>query len=135
MGLPQYNASQDLATRTLWYSGTDTLREGYVLAYKNDATLTDADPKLRLGSNVVKPATANLKLFAGIVAESSDGKTGPCFVDVIVPRKHDILVAYTKVNATALSTTPSGSPCSFSRLAWLNRTDFQPDRSTLRSLL
>jgi hypothetical protein len=104
MSLTQRNAFTEYDVRSAYYSGTATLKSGEVLAFVNTATTTDADPRLRLGVQVTDPAAANLKLFAGIVAPDSDGVTGPCYVSLIVPKRNQIVPAFTKINATALTT-------------------------------
>lgn len=101
--LPQMNGSEQLDVRKVWYIGTDTLQEGYVLCFKVDASLTDADPKLRLGVAVEKPAAGNVNAFAGIVSASSAGVKGPAFVDIIVPRKNGMARASVKADATAFT--------------------------------
>jgi hypothetical protein len=116
------NGSVDANLRTLWYIGTDTLQEGYALCYDQDATTDNADPKLRLGSAVEKPATANLNAFAGLVAPQSAGKTGPCWVDVIVPTRNQIVTAYTKANATAWSTALAPANASYALAAHADAT-------------
>lgn len=102
--LPQMNAAEQLDVRKVWYIGTDTLQEGYVLCFKVDASPTDADPKLRLGVAVEKPAAGNVNAFAGIVSPSSAGVKGPTFVDIIVPRKNGMARASVKADATAFTT-------------------------------
>lgn len=102
--LPQYNGQIQPVTRTIWYSGSDVLRTGYALCFDAAASPTANDPKQRLGIAAVKPAAGNLGLFAGVVAEGSDGKQGPCFVDVIVPRSGDVVSALTQENMTAGTT-------------------------------
>ncbi len=103
MALPQYDGNGIQVTKAVYYSGTDTLKEGYCLCYDVAATTTNADPKLRLGTKVIKPATANLMAFAGVVTASSAGKTGPCWVDIIVPTKGEICNVWGHVNATAFT--------------------------------
>lgn len=104
MGLGQINGSMEVQVKTVYYAGTDTLQEGYVLCYDPTASPTATDERTRLGQQVLKPVTANLKFVAGFVHPSSAGKTGPCFVDIVVPRKGDIVRAWTNVNQTVAST-------------------------------
>jgi hypothetical protein len=103
--LVQKSDADLLETRTVWYSGTDKLASGYCVAFDPAASKTDADPKLRLGNVVQKPVTANLFYFAGVVAPQSDGLTGPCNIDILIPRKGAMLPVFTKLNQTA-GTTP-----------------------------
>lgn len=87
----QYNSNQDIKTTRKYFSGTTTLRNGQILHYKQDATKTDADPKLRLGNQVVAVAAANVKFFAGIVPDTEAGKVGPCFVELLQPQAGDVV--------------------------------------------
>jgi hypothetical protein len=105
--LPQKSDADHLETRTVWYSGTDKLSSGYCVALDLTASKTDPDPKLRYGNVVAKPVTANLFSFAGVVAPQSDGLTGPCNIDILIPRKGCVLPTFTKLNMTA-QTTPMG---------------------------
>ena len=100
----QYN-NQDLPVESFYYTGTDKLNAGYNLCFDQDASKTDTDRKLRLGSAVEKPATANLMFYAGVVADEDEGRQGPCFVHLIRPKKGAIVDAYTDSNMT-LGVTP-----------------------------
>ena len=81
------------ALKTVRYTGTDTIKQGYALCYDRD-TITAPD-----GSGVAEPAadyswgrhgwveqpaSGNLHNFAGIVADHRD-RTGPCYVSLIEP--------------------------------------------------
>lgn len=105
MALPQMNGQLGLNLERVWYDGTVTLRRGFVMCFVHNATKNNADPKLRLGRQVTQPATANLSLFAGIVAEESDGVTGPCWVTLVRPGIGQACDALVVVNAT-VATTP-----------------------------
>jgi hypothetical protein len=89
MGLPTYN-SQQLQIERRYFVGITVLRKGQVLCYQEDAALT-GNTKTRLGMAVEVPTANNLNCVAGFVCDSSAGLTGPCFVDVIVPRQGDVL--------------------------------------------
>jgi hypothetical protein len=102
--LVQSNACDHLEVRTVYYAGTDKLVAGNALAWDVAANIADTDPKKRLGNQVVKPATANLFAFAGIVAPQSDGITGPANVDIFIPRKGSFVTAWTHANMTAFTT-------------------------------
>lgn len=99
----QYN-SNNANVKRVYFSGTDTLQEGYALCYDQDASPTATNPFERLGFIVEKPATANLAAFAGLVSAGDAGKTGPCYLDIIVPTPGEVVTAYTKANATAWTT-------------------------------
>lgn len=92
---------QEPKVKKVYYAGTDTLYTGYALAYDVSASLTDYT-KTGFGRQVVKPATANLNCFAGVVAPSSNGFAGPGWVDVIVPDPGTIVTVY--LNASADTT-------------------------------
>lgn len=105
MSLVQVDGSQDLNVKTVYYAGTDTLAEGQALCYDTDdtnapVTSTTVDRKNLRGRRVVKPATAVLGGFAGIVAPNSAGVVGPNYVDIIIPRKGDVAKLLTKINGT-----------------------------------
>lgn len=117
MGLGQINGSQDVSVKTVYYAGTDTVQEGYVLCYDQSASPTATDEKTRLGQQVLKPATANLKFVAGFVHPSSAGKVGPCFLDIVVPRRGDILRAWTNVSQTVGTTELSATNGSYALVA------------------
>lgn len=139
MGLVQFNGSQDLPIRTVWYGGTSTLQEGQVVVYDTSDTTAPVsnswDPSVDPGPNQISP-TSNRSLrgnnvtdvtsaltggMAGLVAAGSGGKTGPTFIDIVVPRRGDVVNCYTKVSMTKNSTavgvdigTPSNNVVSFS---------------------
>ena len=94
---PQYNGAPILRSKHVYYAGTDKILPGYVLCYAHDATVDNADPKLRKGVQVTKPATANLMLFAGIANREVQG---PGWLEVTPPAPGEACVALHKVNAT-----------------------------------
>lgn len=110
MGLPQNNASSNnQVIETVFYGGTATLKAGEAMSYDSDdtnapVTSTTVDRKQLRGRRVVDPATANLGGFAGLVDESSAGITGPAYISIVKPRRGDVVVGFTKVNATKNST-------------------------------
>lgn len=84
-------------TKRCWYTGTDTLYDGYALCYDRDSgTASDADTD-RI-ANVEKPSAGNLHNFAGIV--KGGGKTGPTAIDVVVPVANEVWSLYTTENCT-----------------------------------
>ena len=90
-------------TRRVFYTGTDTLYEGYALCYNFDAadqtpeglttngcgtaiTLADSlvdTPARRL--QVEKPTWKNSAHFAGVISNKSSGTTGPGWVEINMP--------------------------------------------------
>jgi hypothetical protein len=106
MGLPSYlNGGMADEIITVYYAGTDQLLEGYALCWDvSGATVSATDIKTRLMNQVVKPATANLMAFAGLLAATSSGKTGPTFIDLVPQKRNRFARAYTKINGTAFST-------------------------------
>lgn len=116
MGLPQYNADPVGEVKTVYFfngtGATLTLAEGAAVCFDLDDTnapvTNTSDPKNQRGRRVVKPATAVLGAFAGLIAKGSAGKvlataTG-AFIDILVPRRGDVVKGLTKVNATKGST-------------------------------
>lgn len=79
--MPQLNVDQaDTRRVRAYYGGTATLPSAGAFFCFTDAPTNSA----QLGFEVVKPATAFLANFAGILAPSHYGKTGPCYVELIV---------------------------------------------------
>lgn len=79
----QYKAFPNRKIR-VYYEGTDALKEGYALCYNQDygtAASVDTERQFR----VEKPSTTNAMHFAGVVAESGEGKQGPCEVEIYLP--------------------------------------------------
>lgn len=90
-------------TRRVYYTGTDTLYEGYALCYNFDAadqnaegltkyadgsTISIADslaptPARRI--QVEKPSLKNLCHFAGVVSNKSNGVVGPGYIEIVLP--------------------------------------------------
>lgn len=120
MSLAQYNGKTQLERKRVWYRGTTALKLGQAVNYSADDTNAPLptslgggsapDPsQIERGQVVEDPATANLGGFAGIV-DSFPGKdaiTGlviASWIDIIVPRKGDIVDLYSSANATKLST-------------------------------
>jgi len=93
-----------------WYVGTDTLYTGYALCF-NDDFGTAASTSNRRGAEVEKPASTNLKSFAGVLAPGSNGVTGPCAVEVIQP--NCIVDGYTSLSTTLGSTLLAINPASY----------------------
>ena len=73
-----------VAKHAFYYEGSDTLLPGYLLCLNADyGTTTSADGTRTC--RVEKPATGNLKDFAGVVAEGRPSYQGPCQVPLVVP--------------------------------------------------
>lgn len=86
-------------TQRVYYTGSDTLYEGYALCYNFDATevspenlsisLTQdaaaSDPLPARVIQVEKPSYANAMHFAGVVSGKDAGKKGPCWVEIFMP--------------------------------------------------
>lgn len=97
--------SEKLNKKVVYYTGTETVSTGYAFCYDRDyGTAASAD--VARAYKVEKPATANLKFFAGVLAEESSGKTGPCWLTIIEPKAAPgcICSAYTYANSTILVT-------------------------------
>lgn len=105
MSLPTYLKDSKAVRISLYYEGSQTVREGMPLCYNNDTTTnwTSVDRNSTAGTydtdtpegsqnegkfiRVEDPAATNLMWFAGVVAEGSPGigAAGPSVVDVFVP--------------------------------------------------
>jgi len=81
---PVVYSKAPLKTKRVYYSGTDTLKTGYALCYDHDNGTASAVDWDRFFI-VEKPATANLPYFAGVVHESSNGITGPAYIQIVEP--------------------------------------------------
>ena len=100
--------------RRVYYTGSDTLYEGYALCYNFDAkdqtaegfttshdgtTISLADslvPTAARRIQVEKPTVSNMQHFAGTVSEKSDGVTGPGWIEINLPGS--VCNVYTGVN-------------------------------------
>lgn len=108
-----YRTEPNLAHERVYFTGTDTLYEGYALCKDYDSA-TAQDPAATTeavtawGSGrfqkVEKPATANLPFFAGYVAPSSAGKTGPCWIDIIPHQPQKFINAHVYVSCVVGTT-------------------------------
>lgn len=76
--------SEKIEKKAVYFTGTDTLQEGYPLCYDADSG-TAADVDYDRAVNVEKPASGNLEHFAGVVTEESAGTVGPAFITIHVP--------------------------------------------------
>lgn len=102
----------------VYYIGTDTLHEGYALCYNFDAYDVSAEnlsahldtgdygaddpcPARRL--QVEKPSFYNSMHFAGVVAEESEGVTGPGWV--VINRPGSVCNIYCNANVDHADTT------------------------------
>lgn len=83
-----YN-NEDLKIKRLYFAGTETLTAGQPLCYQENPA-TSAQSK-GFPFDVEVPNSSNRGAFAGIVAESSVGVTGPAYIDVIIPRPGDVI--------------------------------------------
>lgn len=87
-------------TRRVYYTGTDTLYEGYALCYNYDAydvsaenldasgwslDLAVSEPCPARAIQVEKPSINNCAHFAGVVSEKSDSVTGPAWIEINLP--------------------------------------------------
>jgi len=117
--LAQQNGMEKSPTKYVYYNGTDTLLPGYALCYDIAATVGATDPKLARGTLVTKPVTANLMLFAGIVAAKV---TGPAWVRVKTPKRGEFISVFCKANATVGVTALAPANDSYSLAAHSDAT-------------
>lgn len=81
----------DFNQKRVFYNGTATLAEGQVLCFQDNPNTTATDFGKGFPFTVQTPDSGNAIVFAGILAETSIGKTGPCFIDIIQPRSGDVI--------------------------------------------
>jgi hypothetical protein len=84
MSQVQFENTEHLSIKKVWFTGTDTLRGGYNLCYDADYGVA-ADLDASRAYKAEKPADANIDNYAGVVSEKYDGKVGPCAVEIYVP--------------------------------------------------
>ncbi|MDI9587882.1 MAG: hypothetical protein QM234_02845, partial [Acidobacteriota bacterium] len=96
----QYN-TEKVSKKKVFYSGTDTLYTGYALCY-NRTVGTATDAVTARAYTVIKPTTATLPFFAGVVHEESSGKTGPGWFTIVEPNQATgvVVPVYTDQNCT-----------------------------------
>ena len=83
--------SEKVATKEVYYEGTDTLKAGYLLCYDR-AQGTAADSDMARAWRVEKPAAGNLQWFAGVVTAEFSGFTGPGKIKIFQPAQAPYLV-------------------------------------------
>ncbi len=104
------------ALKRVYYTGSDTLREGYCLCYDIDTTSVDAATLASdaRGFYVEKPTAANVKYFAGVVAASADGITGPAYIEIVDISDRNLCAnVWTEENCTIGTTVLSVKPASY----------------------
>lgn len=95
------NNAHEIRKKRVYYEGGDVLREGYALCYNYDTTAniagwnpvagvpgaTTVDGNQNEGKylRVEKPSDDNIEFFAGVVTQKDAGRTGPCWIDIIIP--------------------------------------------------
>lgn len=120
MSLAQYNGKTQVDRKRVWYGGTTALKIGQAVAYDTSDTTaplpisliggtTSPDPsQIERGQIVADPATALLGGFAGIVDsqpnKDATGAVVASWIDIIVPRKGDVVDVWSSANATKNST-------------------------------
>ena len=100
----------------MYYTGSDTLKEGYCLCYDIDTTTVDAATLTSdaRGFYVEKPSATNVRFFAGVVAAQSDGVTGPACIDIIdISDRNMSANVWTEENCTIGTTVLSVKPASY----------------------
>jgi hypothetical protein len=100
-------SSEPLSRKRVYYIGTDVLQEGYCLCYDRDSNTGSSagGADVARAVEVEKPAGDNLKYFAGVLADTDAGKTGPCWIDLVEPSATGRLVkVFTDQNCTILTT-------------------------------
>lgn len=108
---PIHGGAAPSMRRSVFYTGTDTLYEGYALCYDFNAadvnqeneTQTTPDVGEEYKNNarrilVEKPTEKNKIHFAGVVDEASNGVTGPAWVTINVPGSVCNVYAYSNAD-------------------------------------
>ena len=72
-----------------YYTGSQTMAQGQVLCYQESPAT--ASVTKGFGMDVEIPNTTNEAYFCGVVAPTSEGETGPAYIDVIIPKKKDMI--------------------------------------------
>jgi hypothetical protein len=109
VGTASVSAQTNQLSKTVYYTGTDTLKTGYALCYDHDATAGKA--KENRGQAVEKPSTNNLIYFAGFVAPESNGLKGPGFCRVLPNGfRSDYVDVYIEDDLSAAAINSPGSP-------------------------
>ena len=108
----QVYCGEEAPKKIVWYAGTDTLVAGDAVCYDVAATVDATDRKKALGSQVIKPATANLLAFAGVVAEAP-GKVGPCQVTIYTPKRGAFAKALVVTGTTAFVSVLTAADASY----------------------
>lgn len=120
MSLAQYNGKNQVDRKRVWYGGTTALIIGQAVAYDTSDTTaplpisliggtTSPDPsQIERGQIVQVPVTALLGGFAGIVdslpLKDANGVIVASWIDIVVPRKGDVVDLYTNASVTKNST-------------------------------
>jgi hypothetical protein len=90
---------QAIRKKRVYFEGSTSLKEGQPLCYNFDTTdnilnwsgsaisTTTAEGSQNEGKflRVEVPGTGNIQWFAGVVTQKDAGRTGPCWIDIIVP--------------------------------------------------
>lgn len=107
----QFNTEKQ-PIKKVYYTGSDTLQAGYVLCYdadsneqQGDSDVTAASANIQRVTRVEKPTAANLKYFAGVVAEKSGGITGPGQITIVQPTAGGIGVKVWTTASTVVDST------------------------------
>lgn len=90
--------------KRVFFKGTETINRGDVLCYDQDATENGTTNEDQLGLTVERPATANLKLFAGYYTGEEGSFTGPGFITMNTPVKGEMVEMNTDANMTVNAT-------------------------------
>ncbi len=77
--------SGQVPRRRVYFSDSGvTLQQGQPLCYDEDAST-------KVALSVICPESSKGYNFAGIVTEDSAGKVGPCWIDIYMPQRGDVL--------------------------------------------
>ena len=102
-----YQGAEQLHTKRVYYTGYDTLVEGYLVCYNRDrGTATSSDA--RRFWDVEKPTATNLKWFAGVVLVPPETDGAPGLMTIVEPAAHTICNIYTDQTSVTIGSTLLG---------------------------
>lgn len=106
----KYNSAEvDLAR--VYFTGTDTLVTGMALCFDSNSTTggTITTAQTDRSYSVEKPADGNLRQFAGLVDISSNGVTGPAWINIARPNRAYPTIVTARVYGTTTGSSFGGS--------------------------
>jgi len=82
----------DVKKKSVWYEGTDALKQGEPVCYNSDYG-TAANHDGRRANFVERPSSSNNRAFAGVVANDCAARAGGQMIDIYEPGSKGITIA------------------------------------------